>query len=86
MWNLKNDTNELFFFFLTATPAAYGCPGLGIESELQFQATATATATATLDLSCMYDLGHTFWQGQIHNPLSEAGDQTCVLMDTMWGS
>ena len=43
-------------------------PRLGAESELQLPAYTTAIATP----------------GQILNPLSEARDPTCILMDTSW--
>ena len=55
-------------------------PRLGVELELQLP--ASATATATQDLSHICDLHHSLWQCWILNPLSEARDQTCVLMDT----
>ena len=54
-------------------------PRLGVELELQLL--AYATATAMQDPSCICDLHHSSWQGQIPNPLSEARDQTRVLMD-----
>ena len=54
-------------------------PRLGVKSEWQLP--AYATATATWDLRCVCDLHHSSQQRQILNPLSEAGDQTCVLMD-----
>ena len=57
-------------------------PRLGIELELQLLAYTTATATE--DLSHVCDLHHSSRQHQILNPLSEAKDQTCVLMDTIW--
>ena len=41
-----------------------------------------ATAIATPDLSHVCDLHHSSWHHQILNPLSEARDQTCILMDT----
>ena len=53
-------------------------PRLGVESELQ--PLAYTTATATRDPSCVFDLHHRSWQHQIHNPLSEAGDQTRNLV------
>ena len=40
------------------------------------------TATTTLDLSCICDLHRSSWQCRIPNPLSEARDQTHILMDT----
>ena len=55
-------------------------PRLGVESELQLLAYTTATAMP--DLIHVYELHHSSWQGRILNPLSEARDQTCVLMDT----
>ena len=42
---------------------------------------ATATATATPDWSYILDLCHSLGQCQIRNPLSEARDQTHILMD-----
>ena len=53
-------------------------PELGVESELQLLAYTTATATQ--------DLHHSLQQHQVLNLLSKAGDQTCILRDTMLGS
>ena len=53
---------------------------LGVESQLQLPAYATATP----DLSLALDLHHSSWQCQILNPMSEARDRTCILMDTNW--
>ena len=53
---------------------------LGVESELQLLAYTTATAMP--DLSHIFDLHYSSWQHQILNPLSEARDQTLILMDT----
>ena len=52
-------------------------PRLGVKSELQL----SACATATRDPSRVCDLHHSSQQHQILNPLSEARDQTHVLMD-----
>ena len=59
-------------------------PRLGVESELQVLANATATATATAmqDPCHICKLHHSSRQCWIVNPLSEARDQTLVLMDT----
>ena len=57
-------------------------PRLGAESELQLP--TYATATAMQDPSRVCDLYHFSRQHWILNPLSEARDQTCVLMDTSW--
>ena len=58
-------------------------PGLEIEPELQPPAYSIVTAIATLDLSNICDLCK---QPQILNLLSDARDQTGILMDTMSGS
>ena len=57
-------------------------PRLGVKSELQLLAYTTATAMP--DLSYVCDLHHNSWQLQILNPMSEARDRTCVLMDNSW--
>ena len=57
-------------------------PRLGAESELQL--TAYTTAKATQDPSRVCNLQHSSRQCLILNPLSEAKDQTCILMDTSW--
>ena len=54
-------------------------PSLGVELELQLP--AYTAATATQDPSHICDLHHSSRQRQIVNPLSEARDRTCVLMD-----
>ena len=55
-------------------------PRLGGESDLQLP--AYAAATATLDLSHVCNLHHSSGPHWILNPLNEARDQTCILMDT----
>ena len=52
-----------------------------LEIELELQLLPYATATATWDLSRVCDLHHSSWQHWILNPLSEARDQTCILVD-----
>ena len=59
---------------------AYG--GSQARGQIELQLPAYATATATQDLSPICDLHHSSWQCRILNSLNEAGDQTCVLMDT----
>ena len=71
----------LFIFFYGHT-AAYGSSQQGVKSELQLPAYTTATATP--DLSCVCDLQRSLGQRWILNPLSEARDQTPILMDTSW--
>ena len=73
-----------FFFLFMAAPAAYGHSwAMG-----RIGAAAAAYSTATLELShiCIGDLHHSLWQHRMHNPLSEARDQTHILVDTMLGS
>ena len=53
---------------------------LGVNSELQLLAYTTATATWGMSRVC--DLYHSSQQRQILNPLTEARDQTHILMDT----
>ena len=53
---------------------------LGVELELR--PLAYVTAAAMPDLSQICDLHCSLQQRQIHNPLSEAGDPTRVLVDT----
>ena len=50
---------------------------LGIKSELP----ACTTATGTWDPSHICELHYGSQQRKIFNPLSEARDQTCILMD-----
>ena len=57
-------------------------PRLGVEMELQLPAYTRATATWALSL--IYDLHHSLLQHWLLNPLSEARDRTCILMDTSW--
>ena len=68
-----------FNFFLGPHRRHIEVPRLGVQSELQLP--AYTTATATRDPSRICDLHHSSWQCRILNPLCEARDQTCVLMD-----
>ena len=81
-----NSSSLLFlfhFFFLGPDLWHMEVPRLGAESELQVP--AYTTATVTVDQSQMCDLCFTLWQLGILNPLSEARDQTCILMGTTVG-
>ena len=55
-------------------------PRLGVELEPKLLAYTTAAAKRDRNHIC--DLHHSSWQRWILNPLSEARDWTCVLMDT----
>ena len=71
--------SKFFFVFFRVAPATYG----GSQARGQTGAVATGLChnIAMLGLSCICDLQHSSWQRQILNPLSEARDGTCVLMD-----
>ena len=71
--------NFYFFVFLGTHPWHMEVPRLGIESQLQMP--VYTTVTATWDSSSIFDLYHSSWQRGILNPLSEARDWTCILMD-----
>ena len=81
--SMNNITTWLFFFFLIAfqghTHGTWKFPGQGSN-----QSCSCRRATATPDLSCICDLHHSSRQRWILNPLIEARDWTCVLMDTSW--
>ena len=71
----------LFFFcFLGPYLQHMEAPSLGVKSELQLP--AYTTATARWNLSCICDLHHSSWQHWIPDPLREARDRTCILVDT----
>ena len=72
--------DKVFFSFLGLHPGPMEVPRLGVESELQLS--AYFTATATQDPRCVCDLHHSSRQCRIPSPVSEARDQTRVLMDT----
>ena len=71
-----------FFFFLQVHLQHMEVSRLGVESEQQLP--GYPTATATLNLSCIHSLYHSLQQCGILNPLSEARDQTHILMDSSW--
>ena len=55
---------------------------LGVKLQPTPQLLAYTTATATWDPGRVCDLYHSSRQRRILNPLSEARDQTIILMDT----
>ena len=67
----------LFLFSFYGHTGGTQVPGLEVESVLQL----LATATATQDPSHICDLHCSSRQQWVLNPLSEARNQTCVLMD-----
>ena len=77
-----NTLMQLFFgggVFLGPHPWHMEVSRLGVKLELQ--PLAFATAIAMQDLGRICDLHHSSWQQRILNPVSEARDQTRVLMD-----
>ena len=73
----------IFFFSLLELPLwPIDVPRLGVKQELQLPAYTTAPAMPELSRIC--NLHHSWWQCWIFNPLSEARDRTCILMDTSW--
>ena len=68
------------FMLFRAAPAAYG--GSQARGWIRATAAGTATATAMQDPSHIHYLHHSSRQSWIPNLLSEARDQTYVLMNT----
>ena len=73
--------NYSFLFpFFRATLKAYGRSQA--RDQIGAAAEVLSSATATMDPRCICDLHHSLWQCQVLNPLSEARDQTHILIDT----
>ena len=70
------------FAFSGAAPAAYG--GSQARGQIELRPPAYTTVIATPDPSHVCDLHHSSRQCWILNPLIEARDLTCVLMDACW--
>ena len=68
---------DLFQIFSGTTYGGSQARGLIEAAELAY-----TIATALHDLRRVCDLHHSSWQHWIHSPLSDARDQTCILMDT----
>ena len=68
-----------FLFLFRAAPTAYG--GFQARGRIRAIAAGLHQATAAPDPSHVCNLHHSLWQLGILNPLSEAGDRTCFLMD-----
>ena len=66
----------IFFFFLGLRLRHMEVSRLAVESDLQL--------LATMDPKHFWDLHCSLQQQWILNPLSEARDQTHVLMNTTW--
>ena len=91
-WVIKNAINKKSclalgiilskYFFLRSYLWHMEVPRLGVEWELQLSAYTTVTAMS--DPSHILDLHCSLWQHQMLNPLREARDRTCILVDTSW--
>ena len=71
-----------YYFLFRATPVAYG----SFQARGQIRATAAGlhySHTTTRSEDHLRPT-HSLWPSQILNPLSEARDQTHILMDTSW--
>ena len=71
---------DFLILLFRATPTA--CGGSQARGQIGPTAASLYTATAKWDPSHNHDLYQSSWQHWILNPLSEARDQTRVLMDT----
>ena len=71
-----------FFGFLGPHPQHMEVPRLGVKLELQ--PPACTTTTVRRDPIQVCNLHHSSWQCRTLHPLSEARDQTHILMDTSW--
>ena len=85
MWNHgeKQIFGMLLFCFLFWRPHLQHMEVLRLGLELELPLPAYTTATATPDPSHICNLDHRSQQHWILNPLSQARDQTCILMDRM---
>ena len=79
---LKYWTQFFYFLLFRAARGHTEVPRLGVELELQLLAYTTATAMP--DPSHICELHYSSQQHWIFNPLSEARDGTCILMNTSW--
>ena len=73
--------NKWVFFFFLAAPVAFGSSWA--RGRIWAAAAACTTVMEILDPICICNLCCILQQCQIFKPLSEARDQTCILMDTM---
>ena len=72
----------VFFFVGFLGPHLWHMEVLRLGVELELQLPACAAARAVREPSPVFGLHHSSQQRWILNPLSEARDWTCVLMDT----
>ena len=75
-----------FFFFFQFLLLYLWHIVLRLGAELELQLPVYTIVMGTQDPSCICDLYGSLWQCWILSPLSEARDQTRILMDTMLDS
>ena len=67
------------FVFFRATPMAY--EGSQARGWIRAAAAGLCHSHSNAGSELVYNLHHSSWQCQILNPLSQARDRTCILMD-----
>ena len=73
---------DFFFFLFRAIPAAYGSSqGRG---RIGAVAARPHHSHSNAGSKPVCDLHHNSWQHWILNPLNEARDRTCILVNTFW--
>jgi len=72
---------SLFFFLFRASPATYG--GSQARGRIGAAAANLHHSHSNTGSGHICNLHHSSWQHWVLNPLSEARDRTCILMDTM---
>ena len=70
----------LFLLLFSATPVAYG--GSQARGRMGAAASGLHHSHSNAGSSHICNLHHSSLQHQVLNPLSEARDRTCILMDT----
>ena len=89
---LYNIPHFFYLFIFRATSVAcgssqargqIGAAAAGLQ-QCRIQATSETYATAMQDPSHIWDLRHSSEPHLILNPLNEARDGTCILIDTSW--
>jgi len=76
-----NAVQYYYYYYCFLWPHLQHMEAPRLRGKLELQLPACSTATATPDPSCFCNLHHSSWQCQILNPLIEARDRTCILMD-----
>ena len=82
-WNPTSDSTLGLYLSIYAFigPHTWHMEVCRLRVKLELELPAYTTATATRDLTCVCDLHNSSQQCRILNPLIEARDQICVLMD-----